>query len=643
MLRFWTSLIALFLLSSMWAQSAVISWTGPNSSINIADKVSLYADAWNTITIEEISSPAFEDRFEPSHKNVLNFTNDAYYWLRFSWDNRTNDQLILALDQPILSRVDFYFWDTLSKSWHIEHAGFKTPIQDKRFKHPFQAFSLPAKSGIGYLKFHTVGLSVPIRIWDEDHYEWQLNNHRLFFGIFSGLMLFVIIINVFLFISLRRFAYLHYAVLVTLYYLTSANLEGFILYLFPNSDLVYWLNGYSIYNIPIGVSYVLIFLEAKKYAPIINKIGWVLFFWFCAYIFWHHALTPLQIHYVTHFFGLTTVFIWIVTGIQTGRGGNRMGYYIFAAYLLFFLIAIVDTINRFTGTPPLLFEISFISYGFLVEAFALSYLLTKRFEWEKRATELEKERTNALLLEQTQENERIVKEQNVVLEKKVKERTKELSLEKKKSDDLLLNILPLEVAEEIKATGRFRARNYASVSVLFTDIVGFTLLSETEESENIVEKLDYCFREFDRIVKKNNLEKIKTIGDAYMCAGGLPTVNSTNAVDIVQAGLDMCAFMKQFKEEQVKKGDAYFEVRVGINSGPVVAGVVGSDKFAYDIWGDTVNTAARMEQNSESFKVNISGATYDLIKHAFITQYRGKLEAKNKGFIDMYFVEGPIE
>lgn len=642
MFRVWSFFIAYFILCQVSVRSQTVFWSGDKSSVNIAGNVSLYKDQENKLTITEVSAASFEKQFTPSTKQFLTFTDNAHYWLKFSWENLTSDRLILALDQPILSIADFYTWDSLTNGWRKEQAGFRVPLSAKLFKHPFQAWSLPAASGTGYIKFHTVGLSVPIRIWNQDSYEWQLNNHRLFFGIFSGLMLFVIIINFFLFISLRRFAYLHYAFLVTLYYLTSANLEGFILYLFPHSDLVYWLNGYSIYNIPIGISYVLIFLEARKHAPKLNRIGWILFLFFCTYILWHHFLTPLQIHYVTHFFGLTTVAVWILTGIQTGRGGYKMGYYVFAAYLVFFLIAIVDTINRFTGIPPLLFETSYISYGFLVEAFALSYLLTKRFDWEKQATELEKERTNALLITQTLENERIVKEQNIILEQKVEERTHELSLEKKKSDDLLLNILPAEVAEEIKETGKFKPRNYELVSVLFTDIIGFTLLSASEDSEEIVKKLDYCFQEFDRIVKKNNLEKIKTIGDAYICAGGLPKVNTTHAIDIVTAGLEMCAFMQKFKAEQIAKREPYFEVRVGINSGPVVAGVVGSDKFVYDIWGDTVNTAARMEQNSEPFKVNISGATHQLMHQHFSTHYRGKIEAKNKGLIDMYYVESKL-
>lgn len=215
--------------------------------------------------------------------------------------------------------------------------------------------------------------------------------------------------------------------------------------------------------------------------------------------------------------------------------------------------------------------------------------------------------------------------------------------ERRRSEELLLNILPLELANELKASGTAQARNYEQVTVLFTDFKDFTKISERLSPKQLVDEIDYCFRAFDDIVGKYNIEKIKTIGDAYLCAGGIPIASTHDPLKVVRAALEIQHFMEKIKIDRSGTDKPYFEIRIGIHTGPLVAGVVGSKKFAYDIWGDTVNTAARMEQNSEPGKVNISEATFQLVKSHFTCTHRGKLYAKNKGEIDMYFVDGEIE
>lgn len=226
------------------------------------------------------------------------------------------------------------------------------------------------------------------------------------------------------------------------------------------------------------------------------------------------------------------------------------------------------------------------------------------------------------------------------LEEKVKERTRELEEEKDKSDNLLLNILPAETAEELKRTGTSKAKDFNQVTVLFTDFKNFTRMSEHLNAQELVGEINYCYSAFDSIMTKYGIEKIKTIGDSYMCAGGLPVEKATNPEDTLMAALEIRDFMLQEKQKRNAKGEDFFEIRIGLHSGPVVAGIVGTRKFAYDIWGDTVNIASRMESSGEPGKVNISGTTYELIKNKFNCTHRGKIEAKNKGMIDMYFVEG---
>jgi class 3 adenylate cyclase len=242
-------------------------------------------------------------------------------------------------------------------------------------------------------------------------------------------------------------------------------------------------------------------------------------------------------------------------------------------------------------------------------------------------------------IEQEQEKQRMLQNRKVELEAEVSERTYELRLEKKKSDDLLLNILPAEIAEELKQKGSAKARDYDKVTVMFTDFKDFTKISEQLTPAELVKEIDLCFSAFDRIIQKYGVEKIKTIGDAYMCVGGLPVPNKTHAIDVVNAALEIRAFMEKHNQEKAQNGEHQFKIRIGIHSGTVVAGIVGVKKFAYDIWGDTVNIASRIESSGEPNKINISGSTFDLIKDSFNCTYRGKIEAKNKGEIDMYFVE----
>lgn len=209
--------------------------------------------------------------------------------------------------------------------------------------------------------------------------------------------------------------------------------------------------------------------------------------------------------------------------------------------------------------------------------------------------------------------------------------------EKKRSDLLLRNILPEETAQELKEYGKVRSKRFESVTVLFTDFKDFTRYAESATPEELVESVDYYFSHFDDIIDKYELEKIKTVGDAYMCAGGLPFSTNDHALKVVLAALEILEFVSRAKENEESK-ILKFDIRIGISSGPVVAGVVGKKKFVYDIWGDTVNIASRMESNCGIGQINISETTYDLIKDQCQCNCRGEIKVKNKGMMKMYYV-----
>jgi len=261
--------------------------------------------------------------------------------------------------------------------------------------------------------------------------------------------------------------------------------------------------------------------------------------------------------------------------------------------------------------------------GLLIYAFYIYRIRSMKSQKERLAFLVEKRtKTITLQKEQLERNQR------------------ELEEEKAKSDKLLFNILPAETVEELKNKGKTKPRYYRMVTVLFSDIKGFTRIAEDYKPTDLVKRLDNLFREIDKIIEKHQLEKIKTIGDAYMAAGGVPLRDKENPINSVLAALEIQAFMEKEKSRPAYKNEEPWELRLGLHTGDVIAGVIGSKRIAYDIWGNTVNVANRMEMSGEPGKVNISGTTYEYIKPYFDCTYRGKIPAKNKGEIDMYFVEG---
>ena len=317
-------------------------------------------------------------------------------------------------------------------------------------------------------------------------------------------------------------------------------------------------------------------------------------------------------------------------------GGGILTF--FAIIILTIIAKILDSLNiemptMFSGDEFGIFVLVLILVSFPISISA--YL-----GWQFASTNLslikqldEVNRLSDVNLKQEQEKQQILQDQNDLLEKQVDERTFELQKEKQKTENLLLNILPHEVAEELKENGSSEAKYYDEVTVLFTDFVNFTQSSEKMGAEKMLVELNECFTAFDMIMEKHGLEKIKTIGDAYLAVCGLPLKNECHAYQTVLVALDIIDFIEQRK----KINPNTLDIRIGINSGSLIAGIVGVKKFAYDIWGDTVNTAARMEQNSEKGKINISETTYQLVKEKIYCEYRGKIHTKGKGDMDMYF------
>ena len=303
--------------------------------------------------------------------------------------------------------------------------------------------------------------------------------------------------------------------------------------------------------------------------------------------------------------------------------------------------------NPDTQHMPVIFLTAETGKKTIVEGFRLGAcdFMTKPFDPDELMVRV---KTQLELLESRQRLEAIVQQlelSSVMLKQSAEEMNRQknaIEEERKKANSLLLNVLPEFVAKELQEKGFVTPRHFPIASVLFADLVNFSSLSKGLSPAEIVDELNNLFVGFDEILERNNMEKIKTIGDGYMAAGGLPIQNGTNPVDAVTAGLEMIAYLDNLKSKSERSDRPGWEVRIGIHTGDLIAGVIGKSKFVYDIWGVTVNTASRMQTAGSPGKVNISGITYQLVKDKFTCHRRGDILVKNMGKIDMYFVERKI-
>ena len=645
-----------FLFAGYVAHSQSIIWDNKAPSIDIDQKVSVLEDKDGTLTIDQISDKANEKKFHLSDQKILNFGfSTSAFWLRFSLENPSQENLWLVLSQAMVPTADMYFKNDKGE-WQSYKSGYRVPLDDKVIKHHFQIFPLPKNGGTVFVRFMSYNSAVPVHIWRANDYEVQAGKQKIIYGVYTGLLLFVICYNLFLFLSLRNIAYLYYSIVVACYLvIAAAVMDGYILYLFPNINLYWTYRHLPQINAPFTLLYCMVFLDIRKYSRNLWIYALVMLVYLSTYNLWQGILPILAAQIINSLNALVLFSSTTILAINVGKKGNRLGYYYAIATGIWFALIIMESIYGYTGWPPyFVSELSHVHIAILVEVFLLSYLLSKRFEWEKEDMQRARNDVQAQLLTKTQENEKIVKEQNIILEQQVEQRThqlKELNLglnsalktaetEQAKAETLLLNILPDPIAQELKDFGYTRPQTHQLVTVLFADIEDFTRLSADMPPDLLVSELNDCFGTFDTIVQEFEIEKIKTIGDAYLAAGGLLLGGSKSATDVVRASLKMQEFMIERKIRLLKDGKFSWDIRIGIDSGTVVAGVVGKYKFAYDIWGDTVNTASRMQMCGEAGKVNISAETYELIKDYFICKSRGNIDVKGKGDLAMYWVEG---
>jgi two-component system, NtrC family, sensor kinase len=506
-MRLATLFIFLGFMSSAAAQS--IEWNSNMKQSALAPFLQWFEDSKHAYGIEQVSSDTFK-QFKPCSGMVLNMEKaTSNYWAHFSIQNKSQATLILELDQPILESVELWYQDSMSH-WQTLRSGSQVPIYQKRIYHPVQLFELPAKVTQFYIRYQTNGLSVPVSIWEKAAFNHKTDRQKLIKGIYLGLMLFVILSNIFWYFSLGSIANLLYALLVFLYTLFTSLPQGTLLYWFPNADLYFLYTSVPRLSGPMALLYAVVFLKTRQSIPKLTFVALL----FGSYVFlggfWEPRVWGSKLVAINELEGLIIFVLVLLLSFYTGRKGNRFGYYFGGAYLMFFGFALLNINYLSTGKPKLILDLDYFSIGTLLEVFLLAYLLWKSLEWEKKAIEDAEKWAQLRLFEQTKENERIVREQNVFLEKNVRERTAQLneSLDNLRSAQMKLvenekmaslGILTAGIAHEINNPINFIAsslnplkRNLDSFSELLEKYD--TLAQGHEDYSNIEafkEEIDY--------------------------------------------------------------------------------------------------------------------------------------------------------
>jgi len=634
-------IIGIMLANALAAQQPV--QLRSNESVAIGPYLEYYVDSARTMDLETVR----RQTFTASRAEILNLANIPFdVWIRFSAVNETEDDLYLEVDHALLQELEI-FEVTTDSCKKIFEGGFMRPFRERPISSENFQFQLPSSRGKAhtyYIRaYSSFPMMIPITISTREAFNTHNQSHNLFWGLYIGTILFAFLYNLFIFASVRERSYLYYILYIlgsSVFYL---GLQGFSFkFLWPELPIMNMRLG-----VLICVTNIIITLFSMRFLQISKQqkglyytgLGTIIGYGLIAML----NFTPAYAIGLglAQMLSLVTCVYFIYAAVKRLRQGINSAKYYLIGWTTFLVLVMVYLLTINGAIAGSFFTTHSIFIGHMTEVLLLSFALADRINYLKK----ENEHKQQEIIVQLEENEKLQLKVNRELEEKVRERTAEVVQQKNeaeaqraRSDELLLNILPAETAEELKSTGKAKARHINEVTVLFTDIQNFTTITETYSPTELVAEINECFSSFDRIMEKHGVEKIKTIGDAYMAAGGLPVPNDTHAKDVVSAALEIQEFMELHRKKMEEDGKKPFRIRIGIHTGPVVAGIVGIKKFAYDIWGDTVNLASRMESAGEVGKVNVSQATYELIKDQFHCTYRGKHEAKNKGLMDMYFV-----
>lgn len=511
MKKFLFSLVGLLAFSG--AIFAQIEWSEDHDGrLNLSDLVEIHEDASHELTIETILADSGDIAFERKGDPILNFGfTESHYWIKFELENNSEEPLILEFAGPHLEYVDLYevVDGELVESYH---SGYSFPLNEKLLKHHFQLFELNRPNATYYIHMSAPVQPVPLRLYEEANYEVKTYRQRLVFGFYIGFMVFAILSNLFFFYSLRNPLFLFYAGVVVLYLSYSAFvMDGFIVYFLDGLDIQFWYVQIPTFGVIVQLVYAMVFLEIHKYSRRIYKISAAIAIYFITYFFLKFFLPITVVYGVNTLNAFISFFTMFLIGYTAGKKGNKLGYYFAAAYFVYFALVIIEGVYIQTGSPGYFAELSHVTWATLIEAFMLSFLLSKRFEWEKIEAEEAKMMAQKEALEKTLENEKIIREQNIILEAKVSERTDELS---KSLEDLKATQTKLIQSEKLASLGELTAGIAHEIKNPLNFVNNFAELGNEliQEIDEFMKKEDYA--EVAHILSdlKTNLDKINEHG-----------------------------------------------------------------------------------------------------------------------------------
>jgi len=485
-----------------------VIWSDDSDIQEIADKVLILEDPEGTFTIEDVLSEANQSKFEVKGNPILNFGfTVSVFWIKFDLESEASKPLVLEFASPHLEDVRLFKVGDNGVEWERK-SGYQMPIDRKLLKNHFQLFELTDEKGSYIARLSPPVHPIPLRLYNEHDYEIKSMRQKLVFGFVIGFMLFVILSNLFFFYSLKNRLFLFYSGIAVLYLSYSAFvMDGFIVYFLEGLDLKFWFITIPSFGVIVQILYSLTFLELKKYAPKVHKIMTFIAAYFAFYFVVKYFIPMKAIYAINSINAMISFFAMFYMGYISGKRGNRLGYYFALTYLIYFILVLIEAVYIQFGTPGYVAELSHVTWATLIEAFILSFLLSKRFEWEREDAENAKMEAQKLALEKTRENERIIKEQNVFLESRVSERTEEL---RKSLDDLKSTQSKLIQSEKLASLGELTAGIAHEIQNPLNFVNNFSDLNVEllEELLEFVEKGDK--EEVDLIAGdlKQNLEKI---------------------------------------------------------------------------------------------------------------------------------------
>lgn len=645
-----------------WCAWSVISFSNTDpiplrleSPEVLPEVISYLYDTDGTLAFGDIARDSQLFQSKSTEETVVD-PGDHVYWIEFSVENadRFDRTWLLHFDKWLY--VDAYVRFP-GEDYEHRTTGHLVPYVERDYpiaNENLIALSIPAGETVqctvrlqthhNYI-VHPTDLS--FRIVERTRFLRNEDHRSTKIAFFVGIYLIMFFYNFFLYLSTREKTYINYLIiLLCVIFLTLHNfgytvslLKGIPGYVHWHSKMHFIIPGLMSVNVFLFIRGL---LAIKARYPLLNH--------FVTFIIIISILLPVPslLGYarlndlISNLAGILALVTVLTIAIRSVIDKYPSAIFFLIGYGSFALGIIIQLLSFLAVLPENIINYNPLQIGSAIEVVMFSFALANKINTLKRDNELKQKE----IISHLKQNEMLQSKVQRELEDKVAERTKQIEVqkdliekEKEKSDDLLLNILPPEVADELKRTGKATPTFYEMATVIFTDIKDFTKSSEQLPAEELVQDLDHCFGSFDEIALKHGIVKIKTMGDAYMCVAGVPVPVEDHAIRAINAALEFQEFMKEWNERRVLEGKAKWEIRCGVHSGPVTAGIVGKSKFAYDIWGGTVNIASRLESKGVVGKVNISQSTYDLVKHKFTCKSRGQVETRGTGPMNMYFIE----